>query len=240
MIADSTATNTLRPDDYEALVNQLARLATALDTALTAIRTLAPTGAPSITGAGDSERNVLVCRGDMWTLTFAGRTCHLRDTSGLRFLAQLLAQPGRELHVSTLFKPAPVSGSRKNYDGVVMANLGDAGISLDAVATEQYQQRLRDLRSELSDAEADNDIGRTARVREEVSYLTAELAAAGRKQRVASHAERARVTVTKGIRAVMDRIDNVHPVLGTHLRATIRTGYFCSYTPDPRLHIHWD
>ncbi len=26
---------------------------------------------------------------------------------------------------------------------------------------------------------------------------------------------------------------------GTHLVATVRTGIFCSYTPDPRLPLSW-
>jgi hypothetical protein len=30
-----------------------------------------------------------------------------------------------------------------------------------------------------------------------------------------------------------------HPELGEHLPATVRTGTFCAYTPDPRLRIRW-
>ncbi len=51
--------------------------------------------------------------------------------------------------------------------------------------------------------------------------------------------ERARLAVTKGIKTAIDRITAVHPALGRHLTATVRRGYFCSYTPDPRLPIEW-
>jgi hypothetical protein len=51
--------------------------------------------------------------------------------------------------------------------------------------------------------------------------------------------ERARVNVTRAIAAVLRRIAEHHPTLGAHLSATIRTGTFCSYRPDPRLPVRW-
>ena len=52
-------------------------------------------------------------------------------------------------------------------------------------------------------------------------------------------AERARLTVAKGIRITLDRIRTAHPLLGRHLTSTVRCGYFCIYTPDPRFPIRW-
>lgn len=46
------------------------------------------------------------------------------------------------------------------------------------------------------------------------------------------------MNITKAIIAAMKRIAAAHPTLGRHLKATIRTGYFCSYMPDPR--VDWD
>jgi hypothetical protein len=51
--------------------------------------------------------------------------------------------------------------------------------------------------------------------------------------------ERARLTVTKGIRAALRKIEEVHPALARHLEATIKRGYDCRYLPDPRLPIRW-
>lgn len=51
--------------------------------------------------------------------------------------------------------------------------------------------------------------------------------------------ERARVNVTRAIGAALKRIAAHHPTLGRHLAATVRTGAFCTYTPDPRLPIAW-
>jgi len=61
----------------------------------------------------------------------------------------------------------------------------------------------------------------------------------GRDRRAASHAERARLNVTRAIRAAMAGLARANPALGTHLAATIRTGRYCSYTPDPRAPITW-
>jgi hypothetical protein len=54
-----------------------------------------------------------------------------------------------------------------------------------------------------------------------------------------SPAQRARANVGKSLRACLKRIETAHPALGAHLAATIRTGYFCSYQPDPGVHAQW-
>jgi tetratricopeptide (TPR) repeat protein len=50
---------------------------------------------------------------------------------------------------------------------------------------------------------------------------------------------RARANVGKSLRACLKRIEQAHPALREHLAATVRTGYFCSYQPDPRVPIEW-
>ena len=52
--------------------------------------------------------------------------------------------------------------------------------------------------------------------------------------------ERARSNVTRAIHSAMKRLDQVHPGLADHLRATVRTGRLCSYRPDPRVPIRWN
>ena len=42
------------------------------------------------------------CEGDYWSIAFDGRTSRLRDAKGLRYLARLLAHPGREIHALDL------------------------------------------------------------------------------------------------------------------------------------------
>jgi hypothetical protein len=51
--------------------------------------------------------------------------------------------------------------------------------------------------------------------------------------------EQARLNVTRAIRSVLIRLDELHPPLADHLRATVRTGRECCYRPDPRVPIRW-
>jgi len=52
--------------------------------------------------------------------------------------------------------------------------------------------------------------------------------------------EKARIAVTKAIKAAIDRIAVVHASLGEHFATTIRRGYLCRYVPDRRYPIHWE
>jgi hypothetical protein len=63
---------------------------------------------------------------------------------------------------------------------------------------------------------------------------------AGHARRISAVDERARLTVTKGIKTALARIEAAHPTLAQHLQATIHRGYLCSYVPDPRLPIAWE
>jgi hypothetical protein len=84
---------------------------------------------------------------------------------------------------------------------------------------------------------------RTAKAEEELEFLVHELAGAvgfgGRDRMTGSAAERARVNVTRAIRAALDRVEEHNPTLGRHLATTIRTGVYCSYAPDPRVPTAW-
>ena len=63
--------------------------------------------------------------------------------------------------------------------------------------------------------------------------------ATGRDGEAGSHAERARVNVTRAIRSAIKRIAGYDPDLGAELAAAVRTGAFCAYEPDPRRPRHW-
>ena len=142
--------------------------------------------------------------------------------------------------------PATPLGSRASGgepELAVRPDLGDAGVLLDAAAKAAYQARLGELRAELEEAEDYNDPTRAAKARQEMDVLVGELARAvglgGRDRRAASHAERARLNATRAIRAAMANLAEVNPALGRHLAATVRTGRYCCYTPDPRVPITW-
>jgi non-specific serine/threonine protein kinase len=119
----------------------------------------------------------------------------------------------------------------------------DTGDILDPQARAAYKQRLSELREELAEAERFHDLGRSEQLSAEIDFLSHELARAvglgGRTRQVGSAAERARVNITRAVKTALRKISEHHPVLGQHLATTIRTGTYCSYTPDTRLPVMW-
>ena len=67
----------------------------------------------------------------------------------------------------------------------------------------------------------------------------AELAGVVRAATNRADLERARLAVTKAMKAALARIEVAHPELGRHLAATVHRGYACVYRPDPRAPIAW-
>ena len=186
--------------------------------------------------------------GDYWTISYAGNETRLKDIKGLRYIAQLLKVPGREVHVLDLASTVeggvpPATRGAPAEDGLTTEGLGDAGGVLDSAAKAAYKRRLEDLREEVEEAESFNDHERAARAREEIDALVNQLAGAvglgGRDRKAASQAERARVNITKSVKDALKKIDENHSSLGEHLRTAIRTGVYCAYLPDPRLDISW-
>jgi class 3 adenylate cyclase/tetratricopeptide (TPR) repeat protein len=177
--------------------------------------------------------------GEFWTIAFADKTFRLRDVKGLRYLAFLLGSPGREAHVLELVHAAEgVSPSRGRMSA------SQAEPVLDAQAKEAYRRRLEELGEDLQEARDWGDPERIAGIEEEIDALTEELARAtglgGRDREVASPAERARVSVTKAIKAAIKTIERHSHELGTHLRASIQTGRFCSYAPPGEEPPAWN
>ena len=140
-------------------------------------------------------------------------------------LAQLVEQPGREIHALDL---------ASENDGQAV-DLGDAGEVIDRRARDAYKQRIAELRDELEEAESWSDSARAARIRGELDALTQQIAAAvglgGRERRSGSAAERARTAVQRRIREAIKKIAEQDRELGRHLDWAVRTGTFCAYEP---------
>jgi tetratricopeptide (TPR) repeat protein len=186
-----------------------------------------------VTASATTETNVFRHEGDYWSVMFEGRTVHVRDLKGMRYLAQLLAHPGREFHVLDLV--AVETGQQ-------MA-LGDAGEMLDERAKTAYRRRLAEIEDDIEQARALGDAEREAQADAERDFLVQELARAvglgGRDRRAASASERARSGVTRAVRQGIARIGEHHPQLGEHLNRAVRTGTYCAYAPDPGAPASW-
>ena len=186
--------------------------------------------------------------GEYWTVSFAGTTCRLKDARGLHYIAQLLHQPHQEVHVISLFTTSVDLSEGPSFQDPSLPfehteGVSDAGDMLDPQARAAYKQRVSELQEELAEAQQFHDLGRSEQLAAELDFLTHELASAvglgGRARRVGSPAERARVNITRAIKIALRKISEHHAALGQHLATTIKTGTYCSYTPDVRMPISW-
>ena len=152
----------------------------------------------------------------------------------MRYLARLLAQPGREVHVLDLV--ADETGEN--------VPLGDAGELLDEQAKNAYRRRLAEIDDDIEQARALHDTRREEQAEAEREFLVRELARAvglsGRNRRAGAASERARAAVTGAIRHAIARVREHHPELGEHLDRTVRTGAHCAYAPDAGTLARWD
>ena len=177
--------------------------------------------------------------GEYWSVEFEGVTTLLRDSKGVRVLAELLATPNRPwsaLDLERLGAPGDDATARAIASG-------DAGALLDETAKREYRARLKELSEDIDDAEQSGDAPAVAALKAEKDIITSELHRAlglgGRSRVAGSIGERARLNVTRALRSTLRRIAASAPELATHLDATVRTGTVCVYTPDPRAHVEW-
>ena len=131
--------------------------------------------------------------GATWAVSWGGKTSRVRDSKGLRDLAILLSRPQQEVHCLELVGGSDVGAS--------------PGPALDEQARRAYEQRIRDLQSDIDEAKEMADTGRAERAEEELDALVQQLSEAfgltGRSRATGSAAERARSAVSWRIRAAI-------------------------------------
>jgi hypothetical protein len=202
-----------------------------------------PPERPEATTATAKESPVFRHEGEVWLVTFAGHSVRLADRKGLRYLARLLAEPGREQHVLALVADEREPGHDSDRLNDAAIELGDSGPLLDVAAKETYRRRLSEIDDDLADAEAIGDAGRAEQARHEREFLARELSRAigrgGRDRRAGVASERARVSVTRAIRQAMALVREHHAALAAHLEYAVRTGTYCVYVPDPHAAVRW-
>jgi tetratricopeptide (TPR) repeat protein len=169
--------------------------------------------------------------GQDWLLQAGPEQARLRDSRGLHYLRALLAASGREIAALDLVAGGP---------GLTPS---DTGPLLDTAARNTYRRRIRELDDEL--AAADRAGGSTAagKAHQERQALIGELrratGLAGRPRRATADAERARVNVTRTLRAAIHRITVTAPIAGAHLNSSVRTDTLCRYQPAPGGPARW-
>ncbi len=178
-----------------------------------------------------SEEWTLRQEGDDWVLQAGAERARLRDRRGLHHLRALLAVPGRE--IAALDLAAGGDGLRAPAPIAV----------LDRGGQEAFRRRLATVEAELDAADRAGDPNRAVAAEGERQALLDELRRAsglgGRPRPVSAEAERARVSVTRTLRATLERISLAAPRAGAHLDASVHTGRMCRYDPAPGGPLRW-
>jgi len=206
------------------------------------------------------HKGVFRKEGEYWTVGYGRNSFRLKDSKGLGYIAHLLRHPGVEFHVLDL--AGGMAGRRDDDEtglsarglprgdedlakaGIHIGSLGDAGEMLDEQAKSAYRRRLSDLREELEEGKERGNVERVEQMEQEIDALTRELSRAvglgGRNRRAMSASERARQSIAKTVKSVLDRIAQSDAALGDILSRCIRMGNFCYYQPDPEFPIAWE
>jgi predicted ATPase len=213
------------------------------------------------TGSRSSVNGIFRKEAEYWTVGFGNSAFRLKDTKGFTYLAHLLRQPQTEFHVLDLVGGMAAGGDEdearqrilgsthsagelQNEAGINTARLGDAGEMLDEQAKSAYRRRLSESHEKLEEAKELGNVERAEQAEQEIDALTTELSRAvgvgGRDRRAGSASNRARQSVAKTIKSVLDRIAQSDAALGDILARCIKTGTFCSYEPDPDFPIAWE
>jgi hypothetical protein len=169
--------------------------------------------------------------GQDWLLQAGAEQARLRDSRGLHYLRALLAAPGSEIPALDLVAGGP---------GLAAT---DTGPLLDAAARNTCRHRIRELDDKLAAADRTGDTIAAEKAHQEREALISELrratGLAGRPRRATADAERARVNVTRTLRATINHITMTAPIAGAHLASSIRTGTMCRYQPAPGGPHRW-
>ncbi len=221
------------------------------DALLAAVRPSGPTppvdtiAEPTVPAAATFRRD-----GEIWTVAMpGGPPARVRDRKGMRYLAMLLAAPGREFHVRDLAASDAAADAAGPTTAAAAVEAGlrldaDPGLAaLDGTARAAYRERITELRADLAAAEAAGDEGAAEQASDELDALRRELAAAyglgDRARPAGSSSERARQAVTKALRLAIAQLVESAPDVGRHLERTVRTGTYCAYEPDPAATPVW-
>ena len=113
----------------------------------------------------------------------------------------------------------------------------------DVATLRSYRARLDELRGDIDDADAANDIELSARLRTQLDdvlvLLRPTLGLGGRSRSFVDDAERARVAVRKSLGRVFDAVRAQDSEFADELERSIHTGVHCRFEPAAAFPAVW-
>lgn len=171
--------------------------------------------------ATPQDKNYFIKENDVWQISYDDKQVLITEVKGLNDLAKLLGHPDKQFHCTELMG----SGLEAMAEPV-----------FDERAKRSYQKKILELQEEIRWSENNNDLQRSIYLHEEydqiVDHLTSSLGLKGKTRKSHDNLDKTRSAVTWRIRNAIQKIEKAHPILGKHLSASVKTGIFCSYTPE--------
>jgi tetratricopeptide (TPR) repeat protein len=181
----------------------------------------------SIRERAHASEHVFRSEGEIWHVTFAGRSVAVPHAKGMQDLHMLLSRARIDVPVRVLIDP--------NRGGEWAGPAASMAV-IDQQAKAAYRQRLVSLATAIDEALEEGEDARAQQLDAERDSLIAELRRAaglgGRTREFSNDAERARKTVSARIRDTLRHLDHRHPELASHLRQSVTMGSSCRYQPS--------
>ncbi len=190
-------------------------------------------GEPDHPTSATSAAFRFVGQGDYWNVAFGGKTLSIKHSSGMEYVARLLAQPNPT-------KPIPATAFFGEGKGFAPLEHKCQPV-LDDAAKREYQSQLKELEVDEEEATRAHDDEELLRIQNTKDALIEQLRGAiglqgsDRELGPASPARKAAENVRKGIGRVRQRLEKAGlDNLAAHLKETIRPeGNAFAYRPAP-------
>lgn len=212
-------------------------------------------------------QNIWHKEGTIWSVTYENKTKPFHDLKGMRYMAQLLAKPGKSISAAELMETSkkrptgPKTDISNGIDPELIENIGkmsdeqldeqqlsrgglsSAGDITDKDTIRDVKERILELEDSLGIAKDTRDSDRESIIREELNKLKKYLAGGvnirGELRKDKDSDERIMKAVSRCIKYSCSVIKDEHPSLGHHLDISIkRRGHHFRYGPDRP--IKWD
>ena len=185
--------------------------------------------------------------GAAWEITFRGESVPpIPHVKGMTYVAVLLRESPKAFYpadIPTAAGEGVTKGkTREALDaGLDLSGEGDAGESLDGIALQQYNDRLKGIEVELVAARQDNDEARVQPLVEEKEIILDQIRVStdkrGRPRKLRKRRKSERDRVINNIARALKRIRAAHPALAAHLAESIVAGEMRSYRP--KTAVEW-
>lgn len=171
--------------------------------------------------APKKSQYALLNEGSTWRLIFEGKEITVPDSKGIRYLAKLLANPGK---IFTALELAHPEAAKERF---AQSDLE----TTDTYSLREYRLRLQRIEENLEEARAydhENEIYQLEEEKDAILKHVSGVSATGGRSRLAGEKERARQAVSKALARATSSV----PMMSSHVHSCICRGQNLVYLKE--------